>query len=70
MRGALLEGDRYRLQVIDFGRGLPPDFDISQARTSLGMRVIRTLADQLESELSAHSGGEGTRFSVTFPLHT
>jgi PAS domain S-box-containing protein len=68
VEGARTEDGRYRLEVADFGRGLPAGFDVAKARDSLGMRVIASLAVRLEGELSADSGGPGARFILTFPL--
>jgi PAS domain S-box-containing protein len=62
---------RYRLEVADSGRGLPPGFDPAEAGKrgkSLGMRVISSLARQLGGELMTKSGGPGASFSVVFPL--
>jgi PAS domain S-box-containing protein len=66
--GARIEDNRYRLEVADFGRGLPPGFDIAKARDSLGTRVITSLSAQLEGELGTDSAGPGARFILTFPL--
>lgn len=58
----------HKLSVCDAGEGLPPDFDLSEARASLGMRVVTVLARQLGGDLSVGSrdGGSGTCFSVSF----
>lgn len=55
---------RLRLMVSDDGVGLPKDFD---ARTcpSLGVHLVRTLAEQLEGELSVTSDS-GTCFELIF----
>lgn len=68
VKGTLTGEDRYRLEVADFGRGLPAGFDLTKARGSLGTRVITSLATQLDGELAADSTQPGARFILTFPL--
>jgi two-component sensor histidine kinase len=50
--------------VGDNGVGLPDDLDWT-ASLSLGLRLVRTLAKQLEATIQAE-GGPGTVFSLTF----
>ena len=59
---------RYRVEVLDWGQGLPADFDLAQARESLGMRVVTTLAVQLGAELTVGSAHPGARFTLVLPL--
>lgn len=66
--GARLPDCRYRIEVSDRGRGLPPGFAVDRSRGSLGMRVISSLAAQLDGELQAGSAAPGARFTITFPL--
>jgi PAS domain S-box-containing protein len=61
--GAAPDG-KVRLVVRDTGVGLPKGFDIRAART-LGLQLVRTLADQLRGTLEVGRRG-GTRFSITF----
>jgi two-component sensor histidine kinase len=58
-----LDDGRIRVVFSDDGRGLPPELDWRSADT-LGLRLIRMLADQLggTSELC---NGQGTRFELT-----
>lgn len=58
----------HRLSVCDAGDGLPSDFDIAEVRTSLGMRVVTALTDQLGGKLSAgpRHDGTGTCFAISF----
>jgi PAS domain S-box-containing protein len=56
---------QYVLRVSDNGVGLPPDFDPEKG-TSLGMKLVRMLTDQLGGELECHNGA-GTTFEITFP---
>jgi PAS domain S-box-containing protein len=58
---------RYRLEVADSGRGLPADFDLAGAAT-LGMRVVTSLASQLDGDLTVSSAAPGASFSLEFPL--
>ena len=55
---------RVRLVVADDGRGLPEGFD-PRRTSSLGMRLLLTLVDQLEGELQFEGVG-GARFEVVF----
>jgi two-component sensor histidine kinase len=58
-------GDRIRLRVWDNGRGLPEDLDIQQT-SSLGLRLVRILAQRLRAEVHIESY-EGAAFTLTFP---
>lgn len=57
------------LSVCDEGDGLPPGFDPTAKDGSLGMRVVTSLARQLDGTLSAAPRAEmrGACFSVAFP---
>ncbi|WGR75052.1 MULTISPECIES: PAS domain S-box protein [unclassified Bradyrhizobium] len=66
--GARQPNGLYRLDVWDHGVGLPPGFDLAKARDSLGMRVINSLAAQLQGKLTAGSAEPGARFTLVFPL--
>lgn len=66
--GSSAQDGRYRLEVSDRGGGLPDGFDLAQASSSLGMRVITTLAKQLRGDLTASSATPGARFTLEFPL--
>ena len=61
--------DVNRLIVCDEGSGLIDGFDPHAANTGLGMRVITTLAKQLQGTLEAGPGAEGIGacFTVEFP---
>jgi two-component sensor histidine kinase len=54
------------LRVRDNGRGLPPDFKVSQVR-SLAVRLVTNLAAQLGGELNVESD-DGVCWSLRFPL--
>jgi PAS domain S-box-containing protein len=58
-------GDQLELQVRDNGRGLPPDFNLAQAR-SLGLRIVHILARRLEAAVHV-STSKGTTFTLRFP---
>ncbi|MEO6040376.1 MAG: GAF domain-containing protein [Croceibacterium sp.] len=63
-----VENQRHSLIVCDEGRNLPQDFDPATASTSLGMRVVRSLAKQLGGELTAGRSPDGSScFKVSFP---
>ncbi|MGD0781434.1 MAG: sensor histidine kinase, partial [Candidatus Aminicenantales bacterium] len=54
----------YRLAVADDGVGLPPGFEAARFG-SLGIRLIRSLTDQLAGTLSMENDG-GAKFTVRF----
>jgi two-component sensor histidine kinase/tetratricopeptide (TPR) repeat protein len=57
----------YRLTVTDDGPGLPPGFVLAKA-SSLGLRLVQSLARQLNGELRLPPpGSKGAQFVVTFP---
>jgi two-component sensor histidine kinase len=58
--------DAIELAVRDEGRGLPADFDI-QFAPGLGMRIIRSLAGQLDAVIEVRRLDPGTEFVVTIP---
>jgi len=61
-----MENKRLRLCVTDDGIGLPSEF--MRETKSLGLRLVRTLAGQLEATLSVGSTSDGgARFELTFP---
>jgi two-component sensor histidine kinase len=61
--GTLTDGS-FQLVVWDNGVGMDENFDISKA-TSLGMRLVKMLTDQLNGSLSFECS-QGTRITVTF----
>ncbi len=56
---------RLLLTVQDDGVGLPAGFDVHQAQ-SLGLLIVRSLAEQLGGSL-VHEPGAGTKLTVNFP---
>jgi len=54
----------FQLVVWDNGVGMKQDFDITSA-TSLGMRLVKMLTDQLNGSLSFECS-QGTRITITF----
>lgn len=64
-----IEAGEHTLIVSDEGRDLPKDFNPSAATQSLGMRVVTSLAKQLNGELSSgHRPDGGSCFKVAFPV--
>ncbi len=57
-------GGKVRMGVRDDGVGLPPHIDWEQSR-SLGLRIVKTLARQLDAEVEVRSD-PGTRFAILF----
>ena len=62
------EPDGMRLEVRDFGRGLPEGFDLARARSSLGMKIITALANQLGGTVEAANARPGASFVLSAPL--
>ncbi|HVY93987.1 MAG TPA: sensor histidine kinase, partial [Bryobacteraceae bacterium] len=60
------ESGEISLSVSDDGRGLPPDFSMSQSNT-LGHQVVSTLVRQLGAKLTVQ-GENGARFAFTWKL--
>jgi two-component sensor histidine kinase len=58
--------DTVAISVRDEGVGLPPDFDLRGGR--LGIRLVRSFAQQLVGELQLVRHDPGTEFVLTFPL--
>lgn len=58
--------NRAKLFVSDDGIGLPKDFDTNSSKT-LGMRLVKMLAAQLEGRLKINNGC-GTSFEIEFPI--
>ena len=57
-------GGRVTLSVSDDGAGLPPEVGFRNAQT-LGLRLVRSLVQQLRGEAEVGRSG-GTRISVSF----
>jgi two-component sensor histidine kinase len=55
----------YKLTLSDDGIGLPKGLDIERAK-SLGLKLVRTLTEQLRGEFSC-TNGHGTKFEISFP---
>ena len=62
------EDEQVTVEVSDNGKGLPNDFDIQQT-DSLGLKLIETLAKQLEADFSFKSDN-GAHFSMCFSQTT
>jgi PAS domain S-box-containing protein len=60
--------NEYAIEVSDSGAGLPPGFDLARSGGSLGMRVISTLAKQLDATITTGSARPGARFVINIPL--
>jgi len=64
----LLDDGRARLEVRDYGTGLPVGFRIGEHRDSgLGVTLMTALARRIGSELQAEDAGPGTRWWVVLP---
>lgn len=67
IRGYFVDAQHYSLSVSDNGQGLPPDFDISRAR-SLGLRLVQGLCKQMRAQLAIQNQAP-TTFSIIIPIH-
>jgi PAS domain S-box-containing protein len=61
------EDGRLELSVRDRGIGLPPGFSPEQAAGSLGMRIIKGLAQKLDADLRTEEAGPGLRWRLRLP---
>lgn len=57
---------KYYIEVNDNGKGLPKGFDIQQL-SSFGLKLVSTLARQINANLEAESNN-GASFKLTFPV--
>jgi len=57
-------GERLLLSVRDNGQGLPPDVEM---RGGIGMRLVRSLAQQAGAELTVENSG-GAAYTLTLPF--
>ena len=62
-----LSPSQVQLEVRDDGCGLPTDFDLHSGG-SLGKRLIRSLAKQLDGQVQFSHANPGTRVLLTLPL--
>jgi two-component sensor histidine kinase len=60
------EDARYRITIRDNGVGLPPNVDFRHT-TSLGLRIVNTLTEQLGGTIHLANNG-GAAFTLTFPI--
>lgn len=58
-------GSNIEMAVSDDGVGIPKDFKWGDTK-SLGLKLVRSLADQLDGKIELISGN-GTTFKITFP---
>jgi len=57
-----------RFRVSDYGSGLPKGFDpLAASISSLGMKLVKGLADQLDGHLEIVSGSGGSSFMLDIP---
>lgn len=61
------EDKMLHLRVADNGKGLPEDFEIERSK-SLGMKLVDTLARQLDGSLNYGRGERGSEFRVAIAL--
>lgn len=56
--------ENFMLVVGDNGKGLPEDVDLKNSET-LGLRLVRSLVDQIDGTIELHSNGK-TEFKIAF----
>ena len=61
------EGDNVHISVQDDGIGIPENVDVDRA-TSLGLKLIRSLVQQLRGTLTIESSDRGSNVTINFPL--
>ncbi|MEQ8546824.1 MAG: PAS domain S-box protein [Cyclobacteriaceae bacterium] len=59
------QNDIISLKILDNGTGLPEGFEI-QNSTGFGLKLVSTLAQRIDGEISFSGGKEGTVFKLTF----
>jgi two-component sensor histidine kinase len=61
---------RFDLSICDHGPGFAADFDPARSAKGLGMRLVVTLASQLDGSVAAaaNPSGRGACFTLTFPV--
>ena len=63
------DGNGVRVSVRDEGVGLPPDFETNQ-KVGLGVRLVRTLAKQMQAHIHVERRARGTEFVLEIPSKT
>jgi|GEM_PF-979851 len=63
------DGDMFKLEVKDNGIGLPPHFELENAK-SLGMTLVYALTSQLNATIEFNSSSTGTCFRIAFKEKT
>jgi two-component system sensor kinase len=57
-------GDKQELAIRDDGIGMPPNFRLGESK-SLGLKLVKSLTEQLEGELE-YTNGIGTELKISF----
>jgi two-component sensor histidine kinase len=64
--GVTQSADMLELTIADDGPGLPEGFE-PQRQKGLGMRMVLSLVDQLDGQLTAQPSAKGARFVISVP---
>ena len=64
--GVTQSADAIELTIADDGPGLPAGFE-PQRQKGLGMRMVLSLVDQMDGQLTAQPSAKGARFIITVP---
>ncbi len=64
---ARIDGNNVHISVQDDGIGIPENVDVDRA-TSLGLKLIRSLVQQLRGTLTIESSDRGSNVTINFPL--
>lgn len=60
------QNNHYKLIISDNGIGLPPEINFKNVKSSLGLRLVNSLINQLDGTIELDRSHHGTKFIITF----
>lgn len=60
------QNNHYKLIISDNGVGLPPEIDFENVKSSLGLRLVNSLVNQLDGNIELDRNHPGTKFIIYF----
>ncbi|OPY26602.1 MAG: aerobic respiration control sensor protein ArcB [Methanobacterium sp. PtaU1.Bin242] len=60
------QNNHYKLIISDNGVGLPPEIDFKNVKSSLGLRLVNSLVNQLDGTIELDRNHPGTKFIINF----